>query len=35
VKTDDTTRRLEGRLAEIQAQAEPFIAKLREGLAAF
>lgn len=33
--TDPLLQRLEPRLAEIEAQTEPFIAKLREGLAAF
>jgi hypothetical protein len=33
--TDTITRRLEARLAQIEAQTEPFVAKLREGLAAF
>jgi hypothetical protein len=35
VQTGDTTRRLEAQLAELEAQTEPFIAKLREGLAVF
>jgi hypothetical protein len=33
--TSTITQRLEGRLAEIEAQTKPFVAKLREGLAAF
>lgn len=35
VKTGEITRRLEGRLSEIETQSGSFIAKLREGLAAF